>query len=371
MVSRQLFGEQLAEMSGGAISSVQELVAAAQAGQAAASQVAGLQKEVAKQEVAHKEMLERQRVQEEALRTLREERQQMQESMETNGRVLGEQIREAQTQTLAQTQPLLLSIMAKLGIAQPAAGSAAGSSGGGVGADVRPMEVEGEVEGGEAAAPTPSGNGGGAGAEATAVDESGGAGSGGAPPVASARAPATGSGTTPPVESALALVPLTAPRGGVASATGAVRRERAPLGGLDHMLAETQRTEAELERLQRRLAALDEEWRQAMVVEAQALDKEETAREAVEACVLGAGEDVQGAHLAAMEASAEASGAVETLARRRQAVEGAVERAKEENRRAGEDTRNEQAKRKRQVAKGSDEKRQGDGRKEGDEEPTA
>ena len=369
MVPRQLFGEQLAEMSGGAISSVQELVAAAQAGKAAASQVVGLQKEVAKQEVAHKEMQERQRVQEEALRTLREERQQMQESMETNGRVLGEQIREAQTQTLAQTQPLLLSIMAKLGIAQPEAGSAAGSSG--VGADVRPMEVEGEVEGGEAAAPTPSGNGGGAGAEATAVDEGWGAGSGGAPPVASARAPAIGSGTTPPVESALALVPLTAPRGGVASASGGVRRERAPLGGLDHMLAETQRTEAELERLQKRLAVLDEEWRQAMVVEAQALEKEEAAREAVEACVLGTGEDVQGAHLAAMEGSAEATGVVETLARRRQAVKGAVERVKEENRRAGEDTRNEQAKRKRQEAKGSDEKRQGDGRKEGDEESTA
>ena len=76
---------------------------------------------------AHKEMLERQRVQEEALTTLREERQQMQQSMETNGRVLGEQIRDAQAQTLAQTQPLLLSILAKLGIEQPEAGSAAGS----------------------------------------------------------------------------------------------------------------------------------------------------------------------------------------------------------------------------------------------------
>ena len=194
---------------------------------------------------------------------------------------------------------------------------------------------------------------------------------GGAPLVASARAPAIGSGTTPPVESAGALVPRTAPRDGVASASGGVRRERVPLGGLDHMLAETQRTEAELERLQRRLAALDEEWGQAMVVEAQALEKEEAAREAVEACVLGTGEDVQGAHLAAMEVSAEATGMVETLARRRQAVKGAVERVKEENRRAGEDTRNEQAKRKRQEAKGSDAKRQGDGRKEGDEKATA
>ena len=166
-------------------------------------------------------------------------------------------------------------------------------------------------------------------------------------------------------------MPLTAPRGGAASASGGVRRERAPLGGLDYMLAETQRTEAELERLQKRLAVLDEEWRQAMVVEAQALDKEEAAREAVEACVLGTGEDVQGALLAALEVSAEAGGAVEMLARRRKAVEGAVERVKEENRRAGEDTRNEQAKRKRQEAKSSDEKRQGDGRKEGDEEPTA
>ena len=77
------------------------------------------------------------------------------------------------------------------------------------------------------------------------------------------------------------------------------------------------------------LVVLDEEWRQAMVVEAQALEKEEAAREAVEACVLGTGEDVQGAHLAAMEGSAEATGVVETLARRRQAVKGAVERVRE------------------------------------------
>ena len=177
--------------------------------------------------------------------------------------------------------------------------------------------------------------------------------------MASARAPATGSGTAPPVESA--FVPLVALRGPAASASGEVSRERPPLGGLNLVLAETQRTEEQLQRLQRKLAALDEQWQQAMAAEAQALNEETAAREAVESCVLGTGEggDVQGVLIAAVLASTEAGGAVDALAAKKRAIEGAIARSKEENRRAGEDTRNEQVKRKRRPEAPSDGKNGG------------
>jgi hypothetical protein len=171
------------------------------------------------------------------------------------------------------------------------------------------------------------------------------------------------------VESALVL--LTAPREGTASASGGVVRERAPLGGIDFMLAETQRTEVQLDKMQRRLAVLDEEWRGAMRAEAQALYAEEEAREAVEERGPDTGEDVQEAMLAALARSVEAGKLVEALAKKKRAVEGVIERVKEENRRVGEDTRAEQAKRKRREAKNTDERRQAEERKEGDEEPTA
>ena len=137
MVSRQLFGEQLAGMSGGEISSLEELLAAARAGKAAAAELPGLRATVQQQAVAQEELRERQTEQAEELALLREERQELKGLLTTNQSTLEGQIRAAQ----AASQPMLQAIMAKLGIALEEE----------KGGRERPMEVEERATGGSEA----------------------------------------------------------------------------------------------------------------------------------------------------------------------------------------------------------------------------
>ena len=315
MVSRQLFGEQLAGMSGGEISSLEELLAAARAGKAAAAELPGLRATVQQHAVAQEELRERQTAQAEELALLREERQEMKGLLTSNQRVLEGQIRAAQ----AASQPMLRAIMAKLGIALEEE----------KGGRDRPMEVEERATGGsEAGAAGPS----------AAVSAGAGNGqAGGGALVVSEQVQATAQGGAAGM----------APRGVVAVASGAVTatgergQQREALGGLDHLVATQRRAEVAVERSQARVEALRQAEREAKEAEARALEAEEEAREALESRVPdgGEGEDMQEAFFQAKEATERASGDLAARRAQRRAAEEALGRVQEELRRAGEDTR--------------------------------
>ena len=103
MVSRQLFGEQLSEMSGGYIASLEELVAAARAGKEAAAALPDMKETLERQAESHEAMLSTQKKQEEELERIKEERQELRRAMEANNLELGSKIDAAQSAT----QPML------------------------------------------------------------------------------------------------------------------------------------------------------------------------------------------------------------------------------------------------------------------------
>ena len=329
MVPRQLFGEQLAGMSGGEIVRLEELVAAARAGKAAAEELPGLRETVERQTVAQEELRERQATQAEALAALQEERQGMKELLEANQRALEGQIRAAQ----AASQPMLRAIMAKMGIALET------EEGG------RDQQSAMEVEEGGAGS---AGSGGRRGAAPVVSEQE---------PAAAART--TGQSGQLAVERGGELDVREVEGGGAGEAgvgnSRAVvadsggRREESVLGGLDHMLASQRRAELMVAKCRARLAKLEEAERAAEEAEGQALEAEEEAREAVEGRVRddGEGAELDAALYSAMEESARASEALDVATTRRKAAEGALERAVEEHGRAGEDTRAVADKRKR------------------------
>ena len=327
MVARQLFGEQLAGMSGGKIRSLEELVAAAQAGKEAAEALPELREKVERQAEAHGELLDSQKKQEAEIVALRREREEMKATMETNQRALQAQIRAAQEENKAAqeaSQPMLRAIMAKLGLTPPPAG-------GGDRADAMQVDAEAGSEAGAA----------GPGAVVLAGPGSG-QGTGGGEPVVSEQALVL-------AQAARAGSRAGAVSSGGQEAAGARGREGQSLGGLDYLLATQRRAETMVQKGQARLESLREEEKQAMKEEARALDEEEKARDALESRVLdsGEGEDLQEAFYLATDAVARVSGELAARTAQRRAAEEALERAREELRRAGEDTRTMADKRKR------------------------
>ena len=146
MVARQLFGEQLAGMSGGKIRSLEELVAAAQAGKEAAEALPEMREKVERHAEAHDALLDKQKSQEAEIEALRREREEMKGTMEANQRALQAQIRAAQEENKAAqeaSQPMLRAIMAKLGLTPPPAG-------GGDRADAMQVDAEAGSEAGAA-----------------------------------------------------------------------------------------------------------------------------------------------------------------------------------------------------------------------------
>ena len=242
-MARQLFGEQLAGLSGGKINSLAELVAAAQAGKEAAEAVPALSADVGRQAEAHTALLAAQKKQEEEIEALRRERTEMLRTLEANQRELKEQMKASQEEA----QPMLRAIMARLGIAsQVAGGSVSGSA----------MEVVPSAEvGGEEAAAGPS--------AAVLAGPGAGQGSRGEAAVVS--------------EQVSALVPA-----GAAGRGGRQGRGEAPAAGLDQLLCAHRRAETRLAQCTARLESLRSEEQKAMGAEAQALEEQEVARGAAE-----------------------------------------------------------------------------------------
>ena len=112
------------------------------------------------------------------------------------------------------------------------------------------------------------------------------------------------------------------------------------------------------------MESLRQDEREAMAAEAKALEAEEDAREALESWVADGeeGDDMQDAFFRAKEETEKASGDLAARTARLKAAEAALERAREELKQAGEDTRTLADKRKRS-------ERPGGGRGPGREEP--
>ena len=152
------------------------------------------------------------------------------------------------------------------------------------------------------------------------------------------------------------------------SATASGRRqqqeERPPLGGIDHMIAESRRSELVMGKLRKRLADLGGEVQRALVAEQRAVEAEEQARVAVEERVPddGEGEETQEALYLAMDGTSRAAENLAVLMAKEKAARAELTRAEEEYKRVGEDTRLSADKRKRREEKGSD-RGEGDGRK--------
>ena len=137
-------------------------------------------------------------------------------------------------------------------------------------------------------------------------------------------------------EQALALVPAS-----VAGARGRQGRGEASAAGLDQLLAVHRGAETRLERCKVRLVSLRAEEQKAMAAEAQALEEEEGAREELESRVTEGsdGEDLQEAYFRAKETAERVAGELAAWTAQRKLAEEALERAREEVKKAGEDTR--------------------------------
>ena len=212
--------------------------------------------------------------------------------MADNKRELGEKIDAARDAT----QPMLLSIMERLGIALPVARASAGVGGADAGGPTDAMAVE-EIPGAVSAGP---GNGEGTGVGAAVVSNG-----------RTERSGAAAAGS-----SAMVVRP--------AAPAGEACPEREPLGGLDFVIAESRRTEMALGKLRKRLIILDGEWKEAMEEEARALEALDVAEAAVVDCVEEDGVDRQALLFGAREDATDATEAVMVLAAKMTSAKGAV-----------------------------------------------
>ena len=305
MVARQLFGEQLAGMSGGKIRSLEELVAAAQAGKEAAEALPELREKVERQAEAHGELLDSQKKQEAEIVALRREREEMKATMETNQRALQAQIRAAQEENKAAqeaSQPMLRAIMAKLGLTPPPAGG---------GDRANAMQVDAE-----------------AGSEASAAGSSA--------VVLAGPGHRQGSGGEMVVSVQKGAMEPAATAGG----RGRQDWGEAASGGLDQLLLVQRRAEAVVERCIARMEELSTKEQEAKAAEAAAVKVEEGARVALESWVPsnGEGTELEEAFFSAKEALAMASGLLAASTAQRKSAEEALARAREELKQAGDDS---------------------------------